>query len=68
MKIKIDKNKCYGCGSCMALEPDIFEINTTDGLAKVSNNYINIDISDPEIIKKIQLAADSCPNGAISLE
>jgi len=25
-KIKIDKNKCIGCGACVALCPAIFEL------------------------------------------
>ena len=68
MKIRIDKTKCYGCGSCMAILPEIFETDNSDGLAKVKDEFINLEIDDPELIKKINIAVDSCPNGAISLE
>lgn len=68
MKIKIDKSKCYGCGSCMALVPEVFEIDTDDGLAKLKPEFVGIDVDDPDLLKRIKLAVDSCPNGAISLE
>ena len=68
MKIRIDKTKCFGCGSCVALMPEIFEIDLTDGLAKVNDKYKELDITDEEVLNKIKTAIDSCPNGAISLE
>ncbi len=27
MKVKIDKEVCIGCGSCVAICPDVFELN-----------------------------------------
>lgn len=57
--IKIDKNLCIGCGACVALCPDVFELRE-DGKAYVKN---------PEGCDKCdcQAAQDNCPVEAISL-
>jgi ferredoxin len=67
LKIKIDKNKCYGCASCAAILPEIFEINS-DGLSKVTATYSGVDITDPNVLEKINMVIESCPTGAIVLE
>ena len=67
MKIKLDKTKCYGCGTCVALMPEVFEIGD-DGLAKVKDEYLDKDISDSDALGRLKTVAASCPNGAISLE
>jgi len=59
-KIKIDKNKCIGCGTCAALAPEVFELDENNK-ARVKNPAG----TDEETIK---LAADSCPVQAISIE
>jgi len=65
MKLSIDKSKCMGCGTCMALYPEIFDIGE-DGLAIIKPKFIQV--TDEEIIKKIRTAQESCPTGAITLE
>jgi ferredoxin len=55
-KIKIDKEKCVGCGLCMSINSDNFEM--TDNVARVKKNVEKID--------KIKEAIVSCPNGAIT--
>jgi ferredoxin len=67
MRIKIDKTKCYGCASCAAILPEIFEI-APDGFSKVKAEISDIDITDPKIIEQIKLVIESCPTGAISFE
>jgi ferredoxin len=59
-KIKIDKNKCIGCGTCAALAPEVFELDENNK-ARVKNPKG----SDEETIR---LAVDSCPVQAISIE
>lgn len=57
MDIKIDKEKCIGCGACTIMAPDIFELGD-DGKAQVK---VDAKI-DEELAKQ---SVDSCPVGAI---
>lgn len=59
-KIIVDKNKCIGCGTCVALAPEIFEMDN-EGKSIVKKN----PIINEETLK---LAIDSCPSQAISIE
>ena len=54
--VKIDKTKCIGCGTCVAVCPDVFEIGD-DGKAKVKSS---------KNISCVQEAIDSCPVDALS--
>jgi ferredoxin len=56
MTVKINKEKCIGCGSCSALCPEGFEMK--DGKASVKNQKA----------KCIKEAAESCPVQAISVK
>lgn len=58
--LKIDKDKCLGCGTCVSLCPGVFALGE-DGKAKVESQE-----GDTE--KNIQNTIDSCPAGAISWE
>jgi len=53
--VKVDKNKCIGCGTCADICPDGFELS--GGKAKVKDAKA----------KCIKEAADSCPVGAIKI-
>ena len=55
-KVKIDKNKCIGCGSCVAICPGNFKL---DG-AKAS---VKKEISG---LKCNEEAADACPVSCIT--
>ena len=57
MKLKVDKDKCIGCGTCPILAPNSFKMND-DGKAE----EINPHGDDGETL---QAALDSCPVGAI---
>ena len=54
--VKVDKEKCIGCGACESVCPEGFEMGS-DGKAKVKN---------PKA-KCIKEAAESCPVNAISV-
>lgn len=58
-KVTVDKDLCIGCGACMAIESDVFDIDENDGLAFVKENKINDDV---------KMAENSCPTGAISID
>lgn len=59
MKIKIDKNKCIGCGTCVAIAPKSFKLGD-DGKSQV----IEPPKDDEAMIRN---AVDSCPVVAIEL-
>ena len=58
MKIKIDKQKCLGCGVCINLCPEVFGLK--DGKSKIKEN---VDLKKHE--NCIKEAIDSCPVTAI---
>jgi ferredoxin len=62
MKVKIDKDKCLGCGTCAALYEELFEIGE-DGMSQIKE--MNQEKIDKEKVKQAQ---DSCPTGAIVVE
>ena len=62
MELKINKDKCIGCGQCVSLCEDVFDFDD-DNLAKV------IDTPVAEVQEVVGITAlDSCPRGAIEEE
>lgn len=57
--VKIDQEKCIGCGSCVMNCPDLFEIGR-DTKAKVKDNGSRMSCSE------LEEAIDMCPVEAIS--
>jgi len=56
--IKIDKDKCIGCGLCEALCPHNFKL-TDEAKAEVVSQ---------EMTPCVQEAVDNCPTNAIDLD
>jgi len=56
--IKVDQNKCIGCGLCVGLCPETFQLNANHKSEVVSEN-------DVECAKN---AAMNCPVEAITAE
>jgi len=56
--LKVDQNKCVGCGMCAGLCPETFVMNA-DGKSEVVNNEVN------DCVKN---AAKNCPVAAITLD
>ena len=59
--MKINKEKCIGCGLCISLCPDVFEIGE-DGKAQFINGA---DFEKNE--KCVKEAKESCPVQAIEM-
>jgi len=55
--VKIDKNKCIGCGACVSICPATFELKAGKAVVK----------AQPKKLTCEKDAADSCPVNAISL-
>jgi ferredoxin len=64
MKIIHEREKCIGCGSCVALCPKYWEM-AEDGKAQLLNSSLNEKSKNFELeVKKLecnQEAVDSCP-------
>lgn len=65
--LKITNEACIGCGACQAIESEAFFINE-EGIAEVTPEYKNKDITNSEIKETINEAIDNCPTEAIKKE
>jgi ferredoxin len=67
-KIKLEREKCIGCGSCQALCPKYFEI-IDDGKSTIKG-AVKQDIEELEVpkIECAQAAAEACPVQCIHIE
>lgn len=54
--VKVDQNKCIGCGMCVGLCPEIFALDAS-GKAEVIKN---------EVTSCAKEAAENCPVSAIT--
>jgi len=59
MKVKVIREKCAGCGACVALCPNYFMLDS-EGLSKVKKE--SVDKKDEKLVLE---AKDACPAGAI---
>jgi ferredoxin len=57
--VKVDKNKCIGCGNCPAVCPEVFEM-APDGKASVKKGQ------EKAKDKCVTQAIEECPVKAIS--
>lgn len=70
MKIKQERPKCIGCGSCAAVCPDFYEI-AEDGLASIIGGKVDdsgnmtLEVAEAGCHKE---AADVCPVQIIMIE
>jgi ferredoxin len=61
MKTKVDENICTGCGLCVDICPEVFEMGDT-------TSHVKVDVVPPELEDKVKEAAENCPVDAISIE
>jgi len=62
MKIKINKDKCLGCGMCVSLAPEIFQLDEQGKSSLKANAQIE---KNRDSIKQ---TAENCPASAIEIE
>ena len=62
MKVKVNYDLCSSNAVCMGIAPEVFEVRD-DGYL-----YLLTETPGPELAEKVRLAAQACPNGAISIE
>ena len=65
MEVRVVKETCIGCGSCVAICDKVFEIGD-DGLAQVKADF-DFTTIDEELKKDIMDAVDGCPTSAIEV-
>ena len=59
MKVKVNQDACIGCGACMSIADDVFEMDD-QGLSSVKVAEV------PEgSVDNAKEALESCPTGAI---
>ncbi len=58
MKIKVDKEKCIGCGACVAICPAVFVLKDGKAMAKIAETKDGC----------AKEAAESCPVNAIQVK
>ena len=63
MKINIDQQKCIGCGSCLAVCPDFFELRDDNKAYLKEDKHGDIEDADC-----VQEAVEICPVQAIEVE
>ncbi len=67
-KIKIDRNKCIGCGSCAAICSKYFEL-IEDGKSHIKNaEKKDLEELEVEKVECAEAAAEACPVQCIYIE
>jgi ferredoxin len=62
MKATVDKDVCIGCGICVEVCPDVFEMSDDDK-AQAKTTKVPLEAED-----NCRDAADQCPVSAITVE
>jgi ferredoxin len=62
MKAKVDESLCSGCGVCVDVCPDVFEMGDEDLVV------VKVDPVPSDMEQDCQDAADQCPCDAIIIE
>jgi ferredoxin len=62
MKAIVDKNLCLGCGICVEVCPEVFEMGDDNKAA------VKVDPVPPEVEGSCRDAAEQCPESAIKIE
>ena len=60
-KVSVDNERCFGCGTCVYLDPEHFSFDNESGISKVISES-NVENND-----KLNEAIESCPVNAIEI-
>ena len=67
-KIKLEREKCIGCGSCAAVCPKYFEL-IDDGKSHIKDaNKQEVEELEVEKIECAESVAESCPSQCIHVQ
>jgi ferredoxin len=64
-KIVVDAEKCIGCGSCIGIAPEVFELVNGKSSVKADFDY---DSLNEEAKQNVETSIASCPVQAITKE
>ena len=62
MRVHVDREKCQGHNRCVALAPQLFEIDDYGTSSAVGDGTVPSDLADTA-----RLAVDNCPEFAITI-
>jgi ferredoxin len=62
-KVSVNRHRCKGHARCVALAPDVFEVDELGGGRVIGNGMVWSDLRD-----KAYLAKPNCPESAIDVE
>ena len=66
MRIKIDQERCIGCGSCVSICPDVFELDENNKVQlKRNKGKKELEVNKGSCASE---AAEICPVRAITIE
>jgi ferredoxin len=67
-KIKLEREKCIGCGSCKALCPKYFDLAEDGKSHIVGANKQDIEELEVDKIECAETASEACPAQCIHIE
>ena len=66
-KVKVDQEKCIGCGACTAIASEVFSFDE-ERVAKTEEDNNILDNMSEELKNDVLDALDGCPTSAIYKE
>lgn len=67
-KVKVDQEKCIGCGACTAIASEVFSFDDEEKVVKTEEDNNILDNMSEELKNDVLDALDGCPTSAIYKE